>query len=98
MDNFREWSVREAKSKFSELIAEAEKEPQTIMNRGRRQAVVINIGEFEKMTKDLLELRRLFKRQNVLNLQKEIRAAFQSAEIDSIENEKTPTRPLPDFD
>lgn len=93
-----QWNVRDAKSKFSELMARAADEPQTIINRGRKQAVVINIEEFEKMINDLQELKRLFKKHKALKFQRDIQAAYEKAGIETIDFEPTPNRPLPEFD
>jgi len=42
------WKIAEAKQRFSELVRAAESEPQTILNRDRRVAVVIDAGAFEQ--------------------------------------------------
>ena len=41
------WSVAEAKSRFSEVIRSASREPQLIMNRGRLVAAVVDSSAFE---------------------------------------------------
>lgn len=91
------WNVRDAKSRFSELLTLAQSEPQTITNRGQVQAVVVNAKKFEMMTKDLRELRKLLKKQNTLKLQNEIQLAFEEAGVDEIDFKNTPSRPLPEF-
>jgi prevent-host-death family protein len=46
------WQVREAKSRFSELIERAEKEgPQTITKHGKPSAVVVSMAEYERLGK-----------------------------------------------
>jgi prevent-host-death family protein len=47
----REWSVAEAKAKFSEVIERAQSDgPQTITRKGRRTAVVVGAEEWERKT------------------------------------------------
>lgn len=47
-----EWTVAEAKAKFSEVIAEAiANGPQTITRNGRRAAVLVSAEEWERRTK-----------------------------------------------
>jgi prevent-host-death family protein len=46
------WTVAEAKARFSELIEQAQsKGPQTITKRGRSAAVVVSAVEWERKTK-----------------------------------------------
>jgi len=46
------WTVAEAKAKFSEVLERAQSEgPQTITRNGRRAAVVVSAGEWERKTK-----------------------------------------------
>jgi prevent-host-death family protein len=48
----REWTVAEAKAKFSELIEQARtRGPQTITRHGRAAAVVVSPGEWVKKVK-----------------------------------------------
>jgi len=48
----REWTVAEAKAKFSELIEQARtRGPQTITRHGRVTAVVISSAEWQKKVK-----------------------------------------------
>jgi prevent-host-death family protein len=48
----RKWTVAEAKSKFSEVIARAQSEgPQTITRNGCSAAVVVGAEEWERKTK-----------------------------------------------
>mgnify|MGYP002626181920 CR=1 FL=1 len=44
------WPIRDAKSRFSELVACAETEgPQIITRRGREQAVLMSMEDFRKL-------------------------------------------------
>lgn len=45
----REWSIRDAKNRFSELVEAAGREPQTITNRGRPAVVVLAQGDFDRL-------------------------------------------------
>jgi len=46
------WTVAEAKSRFSEMVAQARTSgPQTITKHGRTAAVVVSAEEWEKKTK-----------------------------------------------
>jgi len=45
------WTVAEAKAKFSEVIERAMSEgPQTITRKGRRAAVIVGVEEWERKT------------------------------------------------
>ena len=44
-----DWSAAEAKAKLSEVLEEAQKEPQKIRNRGKPVAFVISIQEYEAL-------------------------------------------------
>jgi prevent-host-death family protein len=45
------WTVAEAKARFSELIERARTRPQTITRRGRSAAVVVSAEEWERKSK-----------------------------------------------
>lgn len=48
----REWPVQDAKARFSELVGEAGRHgPQLVTRRGRPEAVLVSIEEWERMTK-----------------------------------------------
>jgi prevent-host-death family protein len=48
----QQWTVAEAKAKFSELIDRAQRKgPQTITRRGKDAAVLVSAEEWEKKTK-----------------------------------------------
>ncbi len=48
----REWTVAEAKAKFSEVIHRASSEgPQTVTRNGRTAAVIVGVDEWERKTK-----------------------------------------------
>lgn len=47
-----QWSVAEAKAKFSEVIDKAQSDgPQTITKNGRKAAVIVSAEEWERKTK-----------------------------------------------
>jgi prevent-host-death family protein len=57
----RNWTVAEAKARFSELIEQAQsKGPQTITKHGRTAAVVVSVEEWEKKSKRTGNLAEFF--------------------------------------
>ena len=42
-----EWKLAQAKQQFSEVVRAAEREPQIILNRDRRVAVLVTAAEFD---------------------------------------------------
>jgi prevent-host-death family protein len=55
------WTVAEAKAKFSEVIDRAESEgPQTITRNGRTTAVIVGAEEWERKTKRVGTLAEFF--------------------------------------
>jgi prevent-host-death family protein len=55
------WTVAEAKAKFSELIDRAHSDgPQTITRKGRTAAVVVSVEEWERKTKRVGNLAEFF--------------------------------------
>ena len=55
------WTVAEAKAKFSEIIERAQSEgPQIISKRGRTAAIVVAAEEWERKTKRLGNLAEFF--------------------------------------
>lgn len=51
----RNWSVQDAKNRFSEVVEAAQREPQTVTKHGKPAAVVVSADEYERLEK----LRRL---------------------------------------
>lgn len=50
--SLQQWTVAEAKAKFSEVLDRAQSDgPQTITRKGRRTAVVVAAEEWERKTK-----------------------------------------------
>lgn len=45
----RRWNVAEAKARLSEVVHEAEHQPQVIENRGREVAVILGIDEYVRL-------------------------------------------------
>jgi prevent-host-death family protein len=52
-----EWSVAEAKARWSELLERAEREPQVVRRRGRRTAVVVSAATWDALGRELGALR-----------------------------------------
>lgn len=44
------WQLQDAKNRFSEVVREAQKEPQVIMVRGEEKAVVISAERYHELT------------------------------------------------
>jgi prevent-host-death family protein len=61
----REWSIREAKDRLSELVEEARRAPQAITKRGRRSAVVLSQEEFERLNHRVEPLVSFFARSGL---------------------------------
>lgn len=45
----KNWQVQEAKARFSELVRSADSGPQTITIHGRRAAVVLSAGDYDRL-------------------------------------------------
>lgn len=45
----RNWSVQDAKNRFSEVVEAARREPQTVTKHGRPAVVVVNVAEYERL-------------------------------------------------
>jgi antitoxin Phd len=45
----RNWSVLEAKNRFSELVEAARRKPQTVTKHGKPAVVVLDVAEFERL-------------------------------------------------
>jgi len=57
----RNWTVAEAKARFSELIEQAQSgSPQTITRHGRTAAIVVSAEEWEKKSKRMGNLAEFF--------------------------------------
>jgi prevent-host-death family protein len=70
------WSLRDAKDHLSELVTAAQNEPQVITRRGRRAAVVLSDGEYDRLRRRREPLSEFF-----------ARAGFEDVEIERIEAE-----------
>jgi antitoxin Phd len=46
-----EWSVRDAKNRFREVVEAAQRRPQTVTKRGKRAVVIISVGEYDRLRK-----------------------------------------------
>jgi prevent-host-death family protein len=47
----RNWSVQDAKNRFSEVIEAARREPQTVTKHGKPAVVVVAADEYERLRK-----------------------------------------------
>jgi prevent-host-death family protein len=47
----RSWSVQDAKNRFSEVVAAARREPQTVTKHGKPAVVVLAADEYERLRK-----------------------------------------------
>jgi antitoxin Phd len=47
----RNWSVQDAKNRFSEVIEAARREPQTVTKHGKPAVVVVAVDEYERLRK-----------------------------------------------
>jgi prevent-host-death family protein len=47
----RNWSVQDAKNRFSEVVEAARREPQTITKHGKPAVVVMAVDEYERLRK-----------------------------------------------
>jgi antitoxin Phd len=45
----RNWSVQDAKNRFSEVIEAARRNPQTVTKHGRPAVVVVAVDEYERL-------------------------------------------------
>ena len=61
----RNWSVRDAKDRLSELLDAAQDAPQAITRRGRCAAVVLSRQEFERLQRQREPLSAFFSRSGL---------------------------------
>jgi antitoxin Phd len=47
----RNWSVQDAKNRFSEVVEAARREPQTVTKHGKPAVVVVAVDEYERLRK-----------------------------------------------
>jgi len=45
----RNWSVQDAKNRFSEVVAAARHRPQTVTKHGKPAVVVVDVTEYERL-------------------------------------------------
>jgi antitoxin Phd len=45
----RNWSVQDAKNRFSEVVAAARRVPQTVTKHGKPAVVVVDVTEYERL-------------------------------------------------
>ncbi len=45
----RNWSVLDAKNRFSEVVEAARRKPQTVTKHGKPAVVVVDVAEFERL-------------------------------------------------
>ena len=58
----REWSIRDAKDRLSELVEAAQRGPQAITKRGRQTAIVLSKLEYERLQRRREPLTSFFAR------------------------------------
>ena len=58
----REWSIRDAKDRLSELVEAAQRGPQAITKRGRQAAIVMSKLEYERLQRRREPLTSFFAR------------------------------------
>ena len=44
------WSLQDAKNRFSEVVTAARRSPQTVTKHGKRAVVIVDAGEFDRLT------------------------------------------------
>ena len=70
----REWSIRDAKDRLSELVEAAAREPQAITKHGRAAVVVLSQQEFDRLVRPAEPLASFFGR-----------SGFDEVEIERVE-------------
>jgi prevent-host-death family protein len=45
----RNWSVQDAKNRFSEVVKAARREPQTVTKHGKPAVIVVDVKEYERL-------------------------------------------------
>jgi prevent-host-death family protein len=45
----RNWSVQDAKNRFSELVEAARRAPQTVIRHGKPAVVVVGVAEYDRL-------------------------------------------------
>lgn len=58
----RQWSIREAKDRLSELVQAAQQSPQAITKRGRQAVIVLSRNDYERLQRQLEPLTSFFAR------------------------------------
>ena len=58
----RDWSIRDAKDRLSQLVEAAQHEPQAITRRGRRTAILLSEREFARLKGQVEPLASFFAR------------------------------------
>ncbi|MDR1183941.1 MAG: type II toxin-antitoxin system Phd/YefM family antitoxin [Coriobacteriales bacterium] len=61
MDRAEEWQLQEAKNRFSEVVRQAQRAPQTVTLHGKPSVVIVSFDEYLSLTrpkKSLLEVMR----------------------------------------
>jgi len=66
-----DWSIRDAKDHLSQLIEAAQSEPQAITRRGRRAAILLSEGEFERLRRQAEPLTGFFARAGLEDIEVE---------------------------
>ena len=45
----RQWSVQDAKNRFSEVVEAARRKPQTVTKHGKPAVVIVDVAEYERL-------------------------------------------------
>lgn len=71
----RKWKVAEARARLSEVLGQAQREPQVIENRGREIAVIVAIDDYRRLTEVADRTAPAGRLAAFLHLSAEVRAA-----------------------
>ena len=65
----RNWSIRDAKDRLSELVEAAQAEPQAITRRGRCRAILLSEREFTRLQRQAEPLTNFFARAGLEDIE-----------------------------
>ena len=94
LELFQSWSIRDAKSKLSELIDKAQSGmPQLITNHGQPKALLLKVGSADEI-RELLALRKELRRRALLESLSLLRKAAEEEGVEKIGAGREDGRPL----
>ena len=73
------WSVQDAKNRFSEVVEAARQKPQTVTKHGKRAVVVMAADEYDRLKK-LERQKAITFKEHLLNMPKDD-GAFERMEV-----------------